>query len=153
MKITCNSCTKDFEPSPPDEGRIKKAQSTSSPALVMLECPHCYSDIAFSNGATSSSEPGPYRCPVIGCAGWVTQVAFDSPPYLGCGECGSIWYGKDNFFRYIGKSIARYAYRANCYGKNPDGTYLPGEGKDEPANYEDLVESEPKEYGEEFVKG
>ena len=153
MIITCEFCHHDFEPQDPQKRLIERLESSENGGLVMLECPNCFKDIEFRVGDKGNSNPYTYRCPVIGCTGWVSFITEQADEkFWGCGECGSIWYKEENLYKYISESISKYQYRSSCY-KKIENSFIPGEESEEASNYEDLVEREPKEFGDEFVKG
>jgi ferredoxin len=153
MKINCEFCHKEFEPPPIQKALIDRLTESKSNGLVMLECPHCFKDIGLHIGTPVEIASPAYRCPVIGCTGWVSFIDLEKEkPCWGCGECGSVWHKKKNLYDYISKSIKRYPYRATCY-KKTNNTFVPADEGQEIVDYESLVEQEPKEFGDDFVKG
>ncbi|UVM50373.1 MULTISPECIES: hypothetical protein [unclassified Pseudomonas] len=74
-----------------------------------------------------------------------------SPPFWGCGECGSVWYEESNFQKEITEIIARHPYRGGSYEKI-NGKWLPATLSSEPVNYEELVKKEPPDENDELVR-
>ncbi|MES2821146.1 MAG: hypothetical protein V4812_19395 [Pseudomonadota bacterium] len=152
MKIICEFCNESFEPNKAQCDLIEKVRLKGA-GLVMLECPHCYADLTIKSDLGNDSNVPVYRCPVIGCTGWVSYAELDGEgSCFGCGECGSIWKEKKNLDKYIADSIRRYSYRQYSYNI-VNGEFFPGKPEAELSNYEDLVELEPKEFGDDFIKG
>lgn len=78
------------------------------------------------------------RCPVETCIGWV-RGGDDVSWY--CESCSYEWDEREDFNEAIAEIIAQRPYRAACYVKNGDN-YEPAPRKQEPADYELLVEAE-----------
>ncbi|WP_347928397.1 hypothetical protein [Pseudomonas helvetica] len=123
--------------------------------FIMIECPCCGSSTQYVKTADSAQNQNQdinYRCPITQCAGWVDLIDTHSPPLLGCGECGSVWYEESNFQKEITEIVARHPYRAGSYEKI-NGKWLPATLSSEPANYEELVQKEPPDENDELVRG
>lgn len=164
MIITCSNCDKSFEPSQRDRDFIQSAAGKGM-RVAFITCPHCppvdneisVDPVAIVNDKedidpnVKTNDAKSYRCPVSRCSGWVSFVEEESS-FWGCGECGSVWYDKNNLMKEISDIIKRYKYRKNSYTKS--GTeWLPGNMEKEDTNYEEKVEKEPSGMKDNFVRG
>ena len=149
ISIACVGCKKNFNP---PENRLEQIKSVISlnKGLVILKCPYC--DISNFWKPIKEIESLTYRCPVSSCSGWVSVLDDGGREYLGCGECGSLWYEKKSFQKEVTEIQNLFPYRVSSYRRVKD-KWFPADIKDEAKNYEDLVESEPKDSGENFVRG
>lgn len=123
--------------------------------FIMIECPCCGSSTQYVKTADSvqnQNQDVNYRCPITQCTGWVDFIDTHSPPFWGCGECGSVWYEERNFQKEITEIVTRHPYRAGSYEKIND-KWLPASLSSEPANYEELVKKEPPDEHDELVRG
>lgn len=97
-----------------------------------------------------------YRCPVSNCCGWVDYIdedlEEDDEPFWGCGMCAGTWYDKANLLEEIGEIVSRFDHRRACYRK-VKGEWMPADPADEPENYEELVEEEPEDEADDYVRG
>jgi hypothetical protein len=76
----------------------------------------------------------------------------DDPSFWGCGECGSLWYERSNLFSEIEKMIQTFPYRKKCYRKVGD-VWLPAEIGEGPKGYSRMVENEPENDLDTYVRG
>ena len=151
MNLVCPKCKNAFAVPAGLAAAVEKTLSKGG-APVWLECPHCFRDFAVVQGGGEEEEDPPFRCPVIGCDGWVSYVVMKGrAPFFGCGECGSFWRKEASLFRDITTAVERYPYRLKSYRKQGKG-WLPGDPDKESKNYEKKVEKEPLEYGTDFDK-
>ena len=144
MKVECTNCERGFDATPSQSKLIERLTAAGAP-LAMLECPHCglFFGIALR---PSREEETPYRCPMSGCAGWVSYVTLKRRrPFYGCGECGCLWKTEADVFAAISAVVKRYPYRRKSYVRK-DGRWLPGDPKKEARSYEERTEREPKEF-------
>lgn len=155
LEISCG-CGAEFTPTREQMAFIKRAKSKGM-TLIMLECPNCPSHVAYNpqtGKPPRAHREAVYRCPVSHCTGNVSHVDHDDDeePFWGCGECGSIWYDKDNLLKEIDAIVKRFAYRRKCYRK-VHGKWAPAERAREPSHYEEMVEQEPWDETDDFVRG
>ncbi len=75
------------------------------------------------------------HCPTAHCSGWVCFI----DEFYGCGECGNVWFSKDELDTAINEIIKKYPYRNQVYQKI-DNTYQPNDTK--LPNYDKLIETE-----------
>ena len=148
MKVQCDECGEQFEPSPGQRRLLESAQKKGM-KMVMLECAHCglacsVSVSAVDPRAGSRSSPT-FRCPAVGCSGWLADIrdvpTGDVPQRWGCGECGRTWRTDTDLFRDIGSIVERFDHRAKVYVKKGRRWY-PAPLEEQPENYEMLVERE-----------
>lgn len=114
-------------------------------AFIMIECPRCGAStqyVAAAEGAKPIDHAASYRCPLPRCTGWVDWIDAESPPFWGCGECGSVWQEDNEFQKGISAILARHPHRASSY-KRSGGKWLPAALDAEPADYEERVDREP----------
>ncbi|RUM69400.1 MAG: hypothetical protein DSZ07_04635, partial [Sulfurovum sp.] len=57
----------------------------------------------------------------------------------GCGETGTVWYEKEDFYKDIEKIMQKYPYRKDCY-ENRDNELLP-----KACDIDDLIDLEDDE--------
>ncbi|MBT4865996.1 MAG: hypothetical protein HON53_12900 [Planctomycetaceae bacterium] len=94
-----------------------------------------------------------YRCPVSRCTGWVDFIEDkDEGDFWGCGECGSSWRKRKNFFAEISAIVKKYKYRQASYRKS-GRNWEPDDDNQEPDDYEDLVEQEEPDTADDFERG
>ena len=113
--------------------------------FIMIECPCCGASTQYVTIAAVTKpqdHEAPYRCPLPRCAGWVDWIDAESPPFWGCGECGSVWHEERDFQKRISDIVARYPYRADSY-KSIAGKWLPAALDAESADYEERIDKEP----------
>lgn len=148
MKLVCSKCSKGF-PAPAGRAAAVERVLSKGGAPVWLECPHCLHDFFVVQGGDDDEEP-PYRCPVLGCDGWVSYVVMKRrAPFYGCGECGCYWRKEQSLYRDITDAVKQYPYRRKSYVKRGKG-WLPANPDAESKNYEAKVETEPTEPGVDF---
>ena len=166
-KIQCPDCGMPFSPTDEDWTLIQNLAKADA-SLAMIICTECWESVdcnpvavvqggAFTEKAASGSErsarpeipsppgsePSPtFRCPVLGCTGWVCEVE-ESPrkTFWGCGECGNVWRTRDKLEKAITKILKKRAYRETCYERSESG-WLPADPDQEHPDYEELVEEE-----------
>lgn len=150
----CQFCKETFE-------LDAKQQQFIAPLLakgqrfIMIECPSCGSSTQYVKAEQppiTAPQPANYRCPISQCAGWVDLIDEQSPPFWGCGECGSVWYEGKSLQKEITAIMSLYPYRASSY-KQLNGDWIPGNLNSEPANYEELVAKESPDGHDELVRG
>ena len=105
-------------------------------------------------GVSADDDKSPtYRCPVSRCTGWVDLIEDeDEGDFWGCGECGSIWRKRKNFFAEISAIVKKQKYRQACYRKSGHN-WEPEDGDREPDDYEDLVEREEPDAADDYERG
>ncbi|MFB3302429.1 MULTISPECIES: hypothetical protein [unclassified Pseudomonas] len=123
--------------------------------FIMIECPSCGSSTQYVKAEqplVTALRAANYRCPISQCAGWVDLTDEQSPPFWGCGECGSVWYEEKNLQKEITAIISSFPYRAGSY-KKLNGEWIPSDLNSEPKDYEELVAKEPADEHDELVRG
>jgi uncharacterized Zn finger protein len=110
MQVTCNLCKHRYRPSDEQHAFIDKSRDKGM-KFVMLKCPKCGSHSSVSIVEESPTPELTYRCPVAGCAGWVSEVSEEEKKLWGCGECGSIWKSLVSLEKEITAIVAKFAYR------------------------------------------
>ena len=83
----------------------------------------------------------PFRCPEEGCTGWVSEVDDGDEHFWGCGECGNVWYEREELDEAIEEIISQYPHRKSVY-RRANGNWNPVALDDEPEEYEERVEEE-----------
>jgi len=153
LKVPCTNCGKDFTPTSEQMKFIKESKAKGM-ELTIFECSHCHRSTFYNpqTGKAPVKKEVVYRCPVSRCTGDVSFVKDDESPFWGCGECGSIWYQKDNLLKEIDSIVERFKYRRKCY-KRVRGKWVPADPAKEPSDYRESVESEPEDQLGEYVRG
>lgn len=150
----CQVCKKNFTLDKKQKKLVTQLKSKGQ-KFIMIECPHCGTSTQYVNtgeGQTEKEEQSvAYRCPVSRCSGWVDWIP-DPTPFMGCGECGSMWIKKSNFYDEISDITARYPYRKSCY-KKENSTWLPLPLEQHPDDYEILVEQEAIDQKKSLARG
>jgi hypothetical protein len=84
------------------------------------------------------------RCPEQTCSGWVCWVDDGDEKFWGCGECGNVWFTREELDAAITTIVEKYPYRAKCYVKSgkPATAWDPAPPEEEPEDYDELVEEE-----------
>jgi hypothetical protein len=157
--IICTNCSKSFAPLETRFAEFIRKSATNNHDEIGVECPHCekytqFNPIAFMKGEPCQVLFAPYRCPVSGCAGFVSfnEASDDDEEFWGCGECGSIWHDKANLLAEIDSIVARFKYRKKCYRKVKKA-WVPAALDAEPEDYEDKVADEPEDERDDYVRG
>ena len=70
-----------------------------------------------------------------------TEVDDGDEHFWGCGECGNVWYEREELDEAIGEITSRFAYRKKVY-RQQKGIWHPVPLDDEPEDYEERVEEE-----------
>jgi transcription elongation factor Elf1 len=153
IELQCRSCKREFALSKPQETLYEVQRRKKQP--VALECTLCGRAFMVTFAAEPKGTEHPqFRCPVSHCAGWVDHIEQGRrKAFWGCGSCGSQWFKIENLFREIEAMVKRHAYRRKCYIKRATGGWLPAPPERQPSNYETLVEREPFEDSQDFVRG
>jgi len=150
MELTCNICKRAYAPIA-EQNAFMHASRGKGMKFVMLKCPHCGSHSSVSI-AEETPEPKPtYRCPVAGCAGWVSQVEDERMGFWGCGECGAIWKSLAGLAREITAIVAKFTYRKQSYRKR-GRHWMPGDLAKEVGGYEERVAAEPPDASDRFER-
>ena len=118
----CPRCQLTFAPQGAQRTLLDLAHAKGM-KLVMLECPHCLHTVPHhpDADATAAPEPEPapaWRCPTLGCCGWVCDIAdrvAPGEPSLGCGECGACWADLAALKTDVRAISARFAHRRGAY--------------------------------------
>ncbi|MBN6148804.1 hypothetical protein JR065_00495 [Xanthomonas sp. AmX2] len=142
-KAQCQVCKDNFELDVRQQAFVVPLAARGQ-RFIMVECPRCGSStqyVAVGDSAAPHARAANYRCPVAGCAGWVDLIGTHSPPFRGCGECGSVWQEEKDFQNAIADIVGRHPHRAGSYEKIND-EWLPAGSGSEPANYEERVDRE-----------
>lgn len=148
--VTCNICKHAYSPS--DEQRaFVDASRGKGMRFVMLKCPNCGSHSSVSIVEEPPEPEVTYRCPVAGCAGWVSEVDEEGKKFWGCGECGSIWKSLASLEMEIAAIVSKFAYRKKSYRKK-GGHWAPGDLSKEVSDYEERVASEPTDTADKFER-
>jgi phage FluMu protein Com len=153
-KVRCQVCEKAFVLDVQQQKFVAPLVAKGQ-GFIMVECPRCGSSTQYVKAqetAEVSRHVASYRCPITQCAGWVDSINEQTLPFWGCGECGSVWYEEKNLQKDIADIVILHPYRARSY-KQLNGSWVPGDLKSEPANYEELVEKEPPDPLDELVRG
>lgn len=147
----CHLCEHEFDAMETPFRKHIERHERRGEAECPVRCPNCnkFTKTSLMNGGGATTS-GPYRCPVSRCVAWVSEV--DGPGFWGCGECGSIWHEMDNLLAEITSIIEKFAYRKSCY-MEVDGIWQPGDHENEVEGYASLVEQEPEDKGQDFVRG
>lgn len=153
MKIHCSYCNSLFD-ADKTQSKFIEASRKKGMSFIILECPNCYKNVSFNpllNSIKLESKKNDLRCPISACAGFISFMEDEKPPFYGCSECGSIWYKQSNLNKDIKNIILKYPYRKAVYHKN---------GKDfepfleaDPPNYEEEIQKEAVEHSKNFVRG
>lgn len=145
MNLLCDRCKKNFIASEEQEKFISDS-SKKGMKFIMIKCPHCSMSYNFNPTLsdvvlpTKRSVGDGVRCPKETCFGIVSYID-DTPSFWGCGECGSVWFKKDDLYGDIKNIISKYPYRG-CVYKVIDGEYFPVPDKDIPASYDEQIRME-----------
>ncbi|ENC3010534.1 hypothetical protein ABJW09_003152 [Escherichia albertii] len=102
MNLLCDRCKKKFIASEEQEKFISDSRSKGM-KFIMIKCPHCSMSYPFN--PMSSNTPSPteqpvgdgLRCPKETCSGIVSYID-DVPSFWGCGECGNVWFKKNDLY-------------------------------------------------------
>ena len=139
MGIHCDHCDQEFEPTTEQSQFISESKQKGM-TFIMLRCVHCGLHTAFnpSQKEVEADQSTLFRCPQVGCSGFV--VSLDDGVW-GCGECGTDFQSDAKLFEAIESISVTHPYRARCYARTCSG-FRPVLAKDEPTNYQELVESE-----------
>ncbi|MDR3322843.1 MAG: hypothetical protein LBS89_01390 [Zoogloeaceae bacterium] len=145
MKLFCDKCKCEFVPSPDQMEHLKNSQSKGM-KFIMIACSLCGRSFPMNPMSTKSPDANKkigdgLRCPCKTCSGIISYVE-DATGFWGCGECGTVWFDKNDLFREIENISRRYSYRRKVYVKDKNFGFLPVDLEKEPKNYENLVESE-----------
>ncbi|PIT13117.1 hypothetical protein [Snodgrassella alvi] len=145
MNLLCDNCKKEFITSE-EQDRFILASRKKSMKFIMIKCPHCSMSYAFNpmhlNNPENKKTPvvNGLRCPKETCAGIVSYIE-DTPPFFGCGECGNVWFKKEDLYGDIKNIISKYPYRNHVYNI-VNGEYLPVPDKEIPSYYDKKVDLE-----------
>lgn len=145
MNLLCDRCKKKFIASEEQEKFISDSRSKGM-KFIMIKCPHCSMSYPFNPISSNISSPTEQpvgdglRCPKEACSGIVSYID-DAPSFWGCGECGNVWFKKDDLYSDIKRIINKYPYRGCAY-KIIDDEYFPVAGEDIPASYDEQIKSE-----------
>lgn len=143
--VTCTKCNNSFEPTPEQNSLIEQIASKGG-GLVMLNCEVCMKLFPYNAPTENIQEDDvgetPFLCPVPHCGGWVSYIDDETPPFYGCGECGSVWKDKKSLDKDISRISKRYAYRTAAY-KWVDRTWFPASYEELPDNLMEQIENEP----------
>lgn len=98
INAKCQICLGSFELDGPQQSFVfpllERGQS-----FIMIECRSCGSTTQYVNAIDTASVVAATvntPCPDSQCGGWVDLIEDQSPPFWGCGECGSVWYKDPN---------------------------------------------------------
>ncbi len=157
-KIKCHTCNKLFTPRDFQINHIKESKQKGC-RIISLNCSLCKGDIAYdpinekSINMYAKEEELVYRCPIARCTGWVSYASeeSDEKSFWGCGECGSIWYNRENLFGEISDIVKKYKYRRKCYIKQKQ-EWKPADLDKEHKDYEDLVVEEEQDKKESYKR-
>ena len=156
LPFTCE-CGKAFEASENCPSVNLAAARKAGLTSIKFECKNCRRWVDFNpvTGKPNKSRASvkAHRCPVAGCAGWVSRVKEEGEkPFWGCGECGSVWFRVSNLLKEVDQIIRRYPYRKHCYVKT-DGKWQPGDSDNEPRGYEAKIGREEPDESNEYLRG
>ncbi|AIP97768.1 hypothetical protein B6B36_00165 [Salmonella enterica] len=145
MNILCDKCKKEFVPSKEQLEFISSARKKGM-KFIMVKCPLCSFSYPLNpmtlNLPTSEKEHNGdgLKCPKETCSGIISYID-DEPPFWGCGECGSVWFKKEDLYCDIKNIIVKYPYRAFAY-EILDDEYCPVSSEKIPISYDEKVRSE-----------
>jgi hypothetical protein len=145
IKILCDQCKNEFTSSDDQMEHIVNSLKKEM-TFIMVRCSLCSKAFPL-NPLTMQIPELPekkigdgLRCPYKTCHSYISFIE-DKPSFWGCGECGNVWFEKEKLFRDIEEISKKYSYRKMVYKKEGDG-FVPVSSKNEPKNYEQLVEKE-----------
>ncbi|EJX0633969.1 hypothetical protein ODD08_004050 [Salmonella enterica] len=145
MNLLCDRCKKKFIASEEQEKFISDSRNKGM-KFMMIKCPHCSMSYPFNPMLSNTSSPTErpvgdgLRCPKETCSGIVSYID-DVPSFWGCGECGNVWFKKDDLYSDIKSITNKYPYRGCAY-KIIDNEYFPAADEDIPASYDEQIKSE-----------
>ena len=143
MHTICTHCHTPFTLCADAQDFVTRMQSTDL-QLVMIECPHCQQTTGYTDNPKLTAPPDDgFRQPCLepNCDGIVCHVFNETEDFYGCGECGDELYSKADLDADIARIIEKYPYRRAVYRWKNGWQSMPFE--QEPADYRDLVETEP----------
>lgn len=145
MNLLCDNCKKEFITSE-EQDRFILASRKKSMKFIMINCPYCSMSYAFNPMHLNKPENkktlvmNGLRCPKETCTGIVSYIE-DTPPFFGCGECGNVWFKKEDLYSDIKTILSKYSYRNHVYNI-VNGEYLPVPDKEIPSDYDKKVDLE-----------
>lgn len=145
MNLLCDKCKKEFKASKEQESFISISREKGM-KFIMIKCPNCsmsypYNPMMLDTLKVKEVPVGDrLRCPKETCSGIISYIN-DNPPFWGCGECGNVWFKKEDLYGDIRKIISKYPYRKHVYSM-VNGDYLPVPDKEIPTSYDEKVRAE-----------
>lgn len=140
--MLCPICNVNFRLSLDQENLVSMVD-VGKMKFAMLECGNCHQTFSYKFSSASVRVSLSYRCPVEGCIGYVANIVDVTDFGFGCGECGTVWSGKSDFYRSINDAVSSYPYRKKVY--KFDGEEIePVDPGMEPKDYEKKVLKEIK---------
>ena len=136
MEIRCTNCGTVHTPNDSE----KKLIASDMP-FVMLNCNKCGLGFGLDRSKRQSEIEIVWRCPNAGCEGFVSFVEDEDDSFYGCGEDGTVWKSRTQFFDAIESIVDKYPHRLKCYIRNgKEWTPNPNE----PSNLEEHIKEEKK---------
>jgi hypothetical protein len=159
MKVSCSTCARTSRPTPEQAAAARHALAGAL-TDILLGCPECHRFTFHRiepevDDTRPSRAPGlSFRCPVAGCAGWLTYVERRGleGAHHRCARCHSVWFSLDSLQHEIAKIIEFYPYRGSVY-RRTDGGFTPVSVADMPDDYESRVREEPDGRTRTHVRG
>ena len=157
-KSVCRVCKNTFDLSN-EQISFVSAMQDKAIKFIMIACPCCGTGTQYKAPCATESPIDtekqsipPLRCPISHCSGWVSYVEDEQShkPFWGCGACGSIWFKRSSLEDDIRAIIERFPYRSKSYLIQDNG-FIEANKKDIP-NYENIVESEPNDIHNNFLR-
>jgi hypothetical protein len=145
MKLLCNHCKKEFITSEEQDHFISVSRKKNM-KFIMIKCHYCSMSYDINSMLLNKQEDkqtavvNGLKCPKETCAGIVSYIE-DIPPFFGCGQCGNVWFKKEDLYNDIKNIIAKYPYRKQAYNIVND-KYLPALDSEIPSCYDDQVNLE-----------
>ena len=108
MNVTCTHCHNTSELKNDDKEFINSMLATGL-KVVMIKCPICYEETAFSTDKNINTnipkQDFIVKCPIPNCNGWVTHIFYPehNKDFYGCGECSTIWKTKKELEKYLSR--------------------------------------------------
>ena len=154
MKAICPHCNIEFKFTKEQEEFIKDSKDKEM-NFIMIGCSNCNRNFPINPSSLDLNVKTEVnlRCPISGCCGFISEIIDNDEQFYGCGECGAIWYNINNLFNEIANIIKIYPYRKKVYILKGEKEFAPISIENSPKEYEQLVEQEPKEKMQNFVRG
>ena len=105
MEIRCHNCQKIFKADSQQKLLIDTARKNNQ-RLIFIECSKCFKDVPIDPNNLLSKIPQKdedkknksiqaIKCPICQ-EGIVTYIDTEDEKFWGCGECGNVWFSKED---------------------------------------------------------